>query len=82
MEGMLNSAMYNLNTFQPVLLVFLQQEGNMLFQKDNTHPHKAHATQHVLQNAQDLSWLAGLPNLFLIEQTHSVSLYATLAVSC
>ena len=39
----------------PVLLPFLRQKGDLLFQQDNPRPHTAAATQGVLRGVQ-LPW--------------------------
>lgn len=49
-EGMLNSAIYNQNIVQVVLLSFLQQGGEVPFQQDNVHPHYTHVIQNIWQS--------------------------------
>ena len=51
----------------PVLLPFLWQEGDVLFQLDNTRPHTAAAMQRVLHGVQQVSWLARSPDLSPVE---------------
>ena len=36
----------------PVLLPFIRQEGDVLFQQDNARPHTAAATQRTLRDVQ------------------------------
>ena len=50
-----------------MLLPFLSQEGDVLFQKDNVHLHTATAMQYTLHSAQQLSWPARAPDLSPIE---------------
>ena len=50
LQGKVNSARYIAQVVNPVLLPFLRQEGDVLFQLDNTHPHRAAATQCALCN--------------------------------
>ena len=38
MQGKVNSALYITQVVNPVLLPFLRQEGDVLFQQDNEHP--------------------------------------------
>ena len=49
-----------------MLLPFLRQEGDVLFQQDNTCPHTAAATQCALHGVQ-LTWSARSPDLSPIE---------------
>ena len=50
-----NSARYIAQVGNSVLLPFLQQEGDVLFQQDNARPHVAAATQRTLHGMQQLS---------------------------
>ena len=43
-----NSAHYIAQVINPVLLPFIRQEGDVLFQQDNTRPHTAVAMQNAL----------------------------------
>lgn len=52
----LNSAMYVKNIVQPFLLIFLQQEGKVLFQQDNACSHGAHTTNHEKMFENFPSW--------------------------
>lgn len=45
-EVALNSALYAQNIVQPVLFIFLLQEGNLQFQLKNAYQHDACATRH------------------------------------
>ena len=45
LQGKVNSARYIALVVNPVLLPFLRQEGDVLFQQDNTHTHRAAAMQ-------------------------------------
>ena len=54
LQGKVNSARYISQVVNPALLPFLRQEGDMLFQKDNAHPHMAAATQPALRGVQQL----------------------------
>lgn len=40
------------NIFQSLLLLFLQQEGDILFQQNNAIQHYTHATRYSLQNRE------------------------------
>ena len=62
-----NSARYIAHVVNPVLLSFLRQEGDVLFQQDNVRPHTAAATQRALRGVQQLSWPARSPDLSPIE---------------
>ena len=66
-EGTLPSVQYVQNVVKPVLLTFLQQEGDVLFQQDNARPHTALATQCALQDVQQLPWPARSPGMSPIE---------------
>ena len=48
-QGKVNSACYIVQLDNPVLLPFLRQEGDVLFQWDSAHPHMAPVTQHTLR---------------------------------
>ena len=61
LQGKVNSASYFSQVVNPVLLTFLRQEGDVLFQQDNARPHTAAATQRVLRVVQQLPWLARSP---------------------
>lgn len=49
-EETLNNAISVQNIFQPILLLFLQQDNYVLFQQDNAYPYDTHATQQSLQD--------------------------------
>ena len=66
LQGKENSARYIAQVVNPVLLPFLQKEGDELFQQDNTHPHTAAATQCAFHGVQ-LHWPARSPDLSPIE---------------
>ena len=51
----------------PVLLSFLRQEGDVLFQHNNARPYTAAATQRALRGVQQLPWPARSPDLSPIE---------------
>ena len=55
-----------------MLLSFLQQEGDVLFQQDNACPHTAAVMQHALYGVQ-LSWPARSSNLIPIEHIWDMS---------
>ena len=63
LQDKVNSARYITQVVNPVLLPFLRQEGDMLFQQDNAHPHMAAATQRALRGVQQLPWPARSPDL-------------------
>ena len=46
-----------------MLLLFLRQEGDVLFQQGNTCTHTAAAMQHVLRGVQQLPWPVRSPDL-------------------
>lgn len=54
MEETLKSTMYIQNIVQPILLLFLQQEGDMLCQQDNTH----HRMSILFNRLHDVLWPA------------------------
>ena len=45
--------MYIAQVVNPVLLPFIWQEGDVLFQQDNACPHMAAAMQHALRGVQN-----------------------------
>ena len=49
LQGKVNSARYVAQVVNPVLLSFLRQEGDMIFQQDNARPQTPPATQLVLR---------------------------------
>ena len=67
LRGKVNSAHYIAEAFNPVLLPFLRQEGDVLNRQYNTRPHKAAATLCALQGVQQLPWPARSPDLSPIE---------------
>ena len=67
LQGKVNSVRNIAQAVNPVLLPFIQQEGGVLFQQDDTYPHMAAATQHALHGVQQLSWPARPPYLLPIE---------------
>ena len=58
-----NSAHYIAQVVKPVLLPFLRQEGDVLFQQDNACPHMAAAMQFAPRGVQQLPWPARAPDL-------------------
>ena len=54
LQGKVNSARYTAQVVNPVLLSFHRQEDDLLFHRDNTHPHTAAATQRALRGVQQL----------------------------
>ena len=58
---------YIVQVVNPVLLPFLRQEGDLLFQQDNARLHTAAATQRGLRGVQQLPWPVRTPDLLLIE---------------
>ena len=67
LQGKANSARYSAQVVNPVLLPFLRQEGDVLFQQDNARPHTPAATQRALRGVQQLPCLARSPDLSPIE---------------
>ena len=49
LQGKETSARYIAQFVNPMLLSFLRQEGDVLFQQDNARPLTAAATQHALR---------------------------------
>ena len=49
LQGKVNSARYIARVVNPVLLPFLRQEGDVLFQQDNARSHTAAATRSPLR---------------------------------
>ena len=66
-HGKVNSSRYISQTVNPVLLSFLRQEGDELFQQDNARPHTAAPTRRALRGVQQLSWPARSPDHTPIE---------------
>lgn len=66
-EGTLNSARYIQTVIEPIVLPFLDRQGNMLFQQDNARPHVSRATQRALERVSQLPWPARSPDLSPIE---------------
>ena len=62
LQDKVNSARYTAQVVNPVLLSFLQQEGDVLFQQGNVRPHTAASTQRAIRRVQ-LPWLGRLPDL-------------------
>ena len=58
-----NSACYIAQVNNPELLLFLRQEGDVLFKQDNVHPHTAASTQRALPGVRRLPWPATSPDL-------------------
>ena len=58
LQGKVNSAYYIAQVVNPVLLAFLLQEGDVLFQRDNARSFKAAATQRALRGVKVLPWPA------------------------
>ena len=66
LQGKVNSTRYIAKVVDPMLLPFLRQGGDVLFQQDNACPHMAAAMQHALYGVQ-LPWPARSPDLSPIE---------------
>ena len=54
LQGKVNSTCYIAQVVNPVLLLFLQQEDDELFQQDNEHPHMAAVMQRAIHGVQQL----------------------------
>ena len=67
LQGKVNSVRYIAQVVNSALLLFLRQEGDVLFQQDNARPHTAAATQRVFCGVQKLSWPLRSPDLSPIE---------------
>ena len=67
LQGKVNSARYIAQIVNPVLLPFLRQEVDVLFQLDNAHLHKTGATQRALLGVQHVPWPSRTPDLSPIE---------------
>ena len=52
LQGKLNTARYIAQVINAVLLPFLRQQGDMLFQQDMARPHTAAVTQPALRGVQ------------------------------
>ena len=72
LQDKVNSVRYIAQVVNPMLLSFLQQEGDVLFQQDNTRPHTAAATQRALCGIQQLSWPARSSDLLPIVQVQDM----------
>lgn len=68
-EGIMTAQRYCDEIVQPVLIPFMQQHPQFLFQQDNARPHSARLTQTLLQqnNVDILRWPARSPDLSPIE---------------
>ena len=62
LQGKVNSVHYIAQVVNSVLLPFLQQEGDVLFQQNNPRPHTAAATQCALRGVQQLPWPTRTPD--------------------
>ena len=67
LQGRVNSSRYITQVVNAVLLPFLRQEGDVLFQQDNARLHTAAATQRALRGVQQLPWPERSPDLSPIE---------------
>ena len=65
--GKVYSARYIAQVVNPMLLSFLRQECDVVFQQDNACPHTATAMQHALHGVQHLPWPARSSDLSPIE---------------
>ena len=63
LQDKINTASYIAQVVNPVLLPYLRQEGDVLFQQDNAHPHSGAATQRALRGVQQLLWPTRIPRL-------------------
>ena len=63
LQGKVNSARYIVQVVNSVLLPFLRQGRDVLFQNDNQRPHTVAATQRALRGVQHLPWPARSPDL-------------------
>ena len=63
LQGKVNSAHYITQVFNSMLLPFLGQEGDVLFQHNNACPHTAAVTQRAVRGIQQLPWPARIPDL-------------------
>ena len=68
LQGKVNSACYIAQVVNPLLLPFIRQEGDVLFQQDSTRPHMATAMHCALHGVQQFSWPARTPDLSPIER--------------
>ena len=68
LQGKVNSAYYIALVVNPVLLPFLRQEDDVLFQQDNAHPHMVAVMQRALRGVQQLLWPKRSPNLLPVER--------------
>ena len=66
-RGTLTSRRYVDEVLQPVVLPYLQQLQDSIFQQDNATSHTALVSRHALQNIQLLPWPAMSPDLSPIE---------------
>ncbi|GBO25194.1 Transposable element Tc1 transposase [Araneus ventricosus] len=68
----LTSNLYVSLLIQPVVLTFMNSIQGGVSQQDNTRPHTAVVTQHVLQSVDMLPWTARLPDLSPIEHVWDI----------
>ena len=54
LQDKINSACYIAQVVNPVLLLFLRQEGDVLFHQDNVRPQMATVTQRAIRGVQQL----------------------------
>lgn len=66
-EGTLNSARYIQTIIEPIVLPFMDRQGDLFFQQDNARPHVSRATQHALADVRQLPWPSRSPDLSPIE---------------
>ena len=67
LQGKVNGARYIAQVVNSVLLPFLPQEGEMLLQQKNAHPHTAAAMKRSLRGVEQLPWPARITDLSPIE---------------
>ena len=67
LQGRVNSSRYITQVVNAVLLPFLRQEGDVLFQQDNARLHTAAGTQLSLRGVQQLPWPARSPDISPME---------------
>ena len=67
LQGKVNIARYIAQVVNPMLLSYLRQEGDVLFQQDNARLHTAAATQRALRGEQQLPWPTRAPDRTSVE---------------
>ena len=72
LQGKVNRTRYIAQVGNPVLLIYIRQEGEVLFQQDNARIQTAAATQRALRGIKQLPWPATTTDLSAIEHVWDI----------